>query len=202
MFSIWGVEIAASPYVPGQPDRRLRVEPTRRSTPSERHASGDPVESHVTRGGGAVPSAGGYASADEQASQHRPVTKAADLMSAPVFTLAAGADLGTAVAAFRSRRFRHVPVVQTDGTLVGMLSDRDLWHPDPRGAGAQVQHVMATPVLSASPTAPVREIARVMLHEHVGAIPIVDAVGAPVGIVTRSDILRALVRQAPLELWA
>jgi len=55
--------------------------------------------------------------------------------------------------------------------------------------------------LSATPTTEIREIALVMLDEHVSAIPILDSSRHLVGILTTSDILRAIVHRNPLELW-
>jgi acetoin utilization protein AcuB len=90
-------------------------------------------------------------------------------------------------------------VVTPDGTIVGMLSDRELlanpW--DERNVSAR----MATPVLTATPDASIRDIARVLIEERIGAMPIADDHGRLVGLLTRTDILRAVVARAPLELW-
>jgi acetoin utilization protein AcuB len=68
-------------------------------------------------------------------------------------------------------------------------------------AGQKLAPVMSTRVLTATPTTEIREIAGVMLDEHVSAVPIVDSARHPLGILTTSDILRAIVRRSPLELW-
>jgi acetoin utilization protein AcuB len=88
-----------------------------------------------------------------------------------------------------------------------MLSDRDLL----RDALAQrtgevkpatrVGQLMATRVLTARPEAGIRQVARILFEERIGAMPIVDAEGALVGILTRSDVLRAVLTSGPLELW-
>jgi len=56
-------------------------------------------------------------------------------------------------------------------------------------------------VLTATPETQIREIARVLIEQRKGVMPIVDANAHMVGIITRSDILRTIVNQAPLELW-
>jgi acetoin utilization protein AcuB len=91
-----------------------------------------------------------------------------------------------------------------------MISDHDLLpyahelesvnSPGP-SAGHILAHVMSSRVLSATPTTEIHEIARVMLDEHVSAIPILDSSRHPVGILSTSDILRAIAHQSPLELW-
>jgi CBS domain-containing protein len=60
---------------------------------------------------------------------------------------------------------------------------------------------MSCRVLSATSTTEICEIAHIMLDEHEGAIPIFDSLPRLVGILTTSDILRAIVHQSPLELW-
>ena len=110
----------------------------------------------------------------------------------------------------KRKGIHHLPVMSVHGTLVGMISNHDLLpyahelesvnYPG-SSAGHQFARVMSNQVLSASPTTEIREIAHVMLDEQVGAIPILDSSRHPVGILTTSDILRAIVHRSPLELW-
>ena len=70
------------------------------------------------------------------------------------------------------------------------------------GVGAlQVADVMSSPVFSAHPQTPIRDIARVLFAERIGAIAICDDEWKLVGILTRSDILRTLLNNAPVDLW-
>ena len=104
----------------------------------------------------------------------------------------------------------HLPVTSNDGTLAGMISSHDLLpyvhelesvnQLEP-SAERKLPHVMNNRVLSATPTTEIREIARVMLEEQVSGIPILDSSNHPIGILTTSDILRAIVHRSPLELW-
>ena len=104
-------------------------------------------------------------------------------------------------------RYRHVPIVSAEDKLVGIVSDRDFiappgaGKPDIAARGERLEDVMITNVLSARPGASIREIARVMFEERIGAMPIVSEDERLVGILTRSDIVRTVINQAPLELW-
>ncbi len=100
-------------------------------------------------------------------------------------------------------RINQLPVVQ-DGRLVGIVTDRDLRDafpsvladptrkaaPDPHAV--TVDSVMTANVLTLGPGDDIVVAAETMRRERVGAIPIVDA-GRLVGIVTRSDLLGALI---------
>ena len=63
-----------------------------------------------------------------------------------------------------------------------------------------VRDLMRTPVVTALPTTPVREIARLMIERGVGSVVITDDNGALLGIVTKTDIVRDVVaRGLPRE---
>lgn len=52
-----------------------------------------------------------------------------------------------------------------------------------------VRELMTSPVATVLPTATVAEIARIMLEDHVSGVPVVDARGVVIGIVTESDLV-------------
>lgn len=91
---------------------------------------------------------------------------------------------------------RHVLVIEGE-QLVGVVSDRDV-----RGlrlAGeptvspsAAVATVMSEPPIAVDPQTLLTEAVRLMLEHKVGAVAVLDG-GRPVGILTRSDALEALL---------
>ena len=134
----------------------------------------------------------------------QPAVFAQQIMSRPALTLTTGAAVAKAWALFRQRRIHHLPLVTEDGVLAGIVSDRDLLRAgleDAEVGARPLQQVMTRRVVSAAPDAEIRALAEVMVAQRIGAIPIVGTDQSVLGMVTRSDILRALVQQAPLELW-
>ena len=128
---------------------------------------------------------------------------AEEIMTGPVVSLSPDADLVDTWKLLCEKRFRHVPVVSKEGALVGIVSDRDILlraaliaaaetanmsHP-----GGTIREIMQTRVLTSGPTTEIRQIARVFFQERIGAMPIVDGQGKLAGMITRSDILRALI---------
>ncbi len=65
------------------------------------------------------------------------------------------------------------------------------------------REVMTSPVISASGDTPVRDIAQLLLKNHISAIPILDPGGAPVGVVSEGDLVGrdATEREARREWW-
>jgi acetoin utilization protein AcuB len=101
-------------------------------------------------------------------------------------------------------RVNQLPVVR-NGRLLGIITDRDLRDAFPsalygghdKAAGAHpddtpVEEVMTPNVLSLTPQDSIATAAETMRGERIGAIPIVEKEKL-VGILTRSDILRAFV---------
>jgi len=125
-----------------------------------------------------------------------------EIMSRPVFTVRSTDTLREAWELMRDQRIRHLPVVDESGRLVGIVTDRDL-----RGASpsklifhekdlalleAPISTVMSQDVETAHPLDPIEETALTLVKKKIGALPVVDT-GNLVGIVTTTDLLRALV---------
>jgi CBS domain-containing protein len=129
-------------------------------------------------------------------------------------TVAPSTTVWAALALMRQGDLRHLPVVDDDGTLRGILSNRDfrrlLDFLDPEGRIPHVRNIVVSEimtkmpqVITAQPDTPVVDIAQLMVMRKVGAMPIVDAQRRVVGILTQKDVLRELLRQlapTPLDL--
>jgi len=135
------------------------------------------------------------------------------IMTAPVVTLFPGISIAEAWKLFRERRFRHVPVVNEQGKIYGIISDRDLlryaattgkvppYSENTLEANTSIESLVKTRVITSSQDTEIRQIARMLFEQRIGAMPVVSSSGVIEGIITRSDILRIIVNHAPLELW-
>jgi len=147
-----------------------------------------------------------------QLPQIQTVVLADQIMSSPVVTLSPQSTVDEALALFRARQVRHLPIVSPTGLLVGIISERDvLRHLGGVAENYQQQAkpnrdervvlLMKSPVLTASRDTDVRYITRLFVEQRVGALPIVSDDGLK-GIITRCDVLIAVMRHFVLELWA
>jgi acetoin utilization protein AcuB len=94
-----------------------------------------------------------------------------------------------------------------DGGIVGLLSDRDVLKYQTSSKQREnteelVSRIMVSEVLVATTDTLIRDAARTRFEERIGCLPIVDERSWLVGIVTRSDIMRALIIHGPIRLWA
>jgi acetoin utilization protein AcuB len=134
-----------------------------------------------------------------------------DLMTGGVATIGQADSCHEAVNRMVRRKIRHLPVVDEDGRLVGVVTDRDLRHhlfaPQVlRGIGAvtvdalfravPVKEVMSAPVVTAAPDEDLEVAAGAMLEGKVGSLPVVEA-GRVVGIITETDLLRQICGSQP-----
>lgn len=146
-----------------------------------------------------------------------------EVMVTDVITFAPEDDVMGAMRTLLVRDVDGAPVVDADGDIVGMLSTADLIVEEARvhlptvitllGAylelpsskkkfdkdmekalGATVGEVMGEPAPVASPDDTVELVASIMHEEGADRLPVVDEDGTLVGIVSRGDIVRAIVR--------
>jgi acetoin utilization protein AcuB len=116
------------------------------------------------------------------------------------------AGLATAADLMRTRRLRHLPVLDGAHRLVGILTDRDLrrtlldpaLHERPGHlAGAieriKVREVMTLGALTVHVEMEVREAARIMHERDIGALPVVAHQGHIVGMLTATDVMRSFL---------
>jgi len=101
-------------------------------------------------------------------------------------------------------RIRHMPVAEGN-RVVGVVSQRDLlaaslsrvMEIDPRDhrsflRSVEISEVMSKPVITIEPDRTIREAAELMIRHKIGCLPVVDSLGTPVGLITETDLLRAV----------
>ena len=120
--------------------------------------------------------------------------KVRDLMTPDPQTIVPTETLAVARERMDRGGFRHLPVVDGDGRLIGMLTDRDVRQHAGHLADTRVTGAMVEPAMAVGPDECAEDVADRLLRERVGGYPVVDAGGTLVGMITETDLLRGLVR--------
>jgi CBS domain-containing protein len=143
--------------------------------------------------------------------------KAADLMTSFVITVRPDATIEYAVQLMLQYRISALPVTDSDGTVLGIITEGDLLRRAETGTekhharwvsfligpgrlaqeyvhthGRRVGEVMTERVLTVTPQTPLADLVALMETKHVKRVPVMDQ-GRLVGIVSRADVMAALV---------
>lgn len=127
------------------------------------------------------------------------VLTAADLMSTPVHCLDIDEEKTVDQAAEALRRLGHSALcVRQGGRVVGMIARSDVDKAQAHDLGhAPVHAYMSRPVVSVSPNTPLPVVQRILAERDIGRVPVLKE-GRLVGIVSRTDVLRALHGSVPM----
>jgi CBS domain-containing protein len=148
-------------------------------------------------------------------SADHPVMRVETIMTRDVLTVAAGTPLKEVAALLTANHISGVPVADSDGTVLGVVSEADIlckeegFPPNPgRLSGWLLRRIdgeldkigartaadaMTAPALTVRPAQQVSEVARLMVGHRINRLPVV-ADGRLVGIVSRADLVRAFNR--------
>jgi acetoin utilization protein AcuB len=146
-----------------------------------------------------------------------------DIMTDQLVCLGTGDRLGAVMESMKNGKFRHVPVVDEEGAMVGILSDRDvlrylpfiggqrlpgtgafrssLFHVDMRDPSLSlpISSIMTRNVTYIRPDCSFYDAVK-MLHElKISCLPVVDEEKKLRGIVTVTNVMRALLRAYELN---
>jgi CBS domain-containing protein len=139
-------------------------------------------------------------------------TKVKDVMTTRVIWVKKGATFREMAVALREDRVSAFPVIDDDGTVIGVVSEADLLtkealdgetgviagllhHKDQNKArGVTAGDLMTTAVVAVRPEDTVEHAAKLMYDRKVKRLPVTDAHGHLVGIVSRADVLSVFDR--------
>jgi acetoin utilization protein AcuB len=128
-----------------------------------------------------------------------------DRMTSDPLTITTDTNLKDALELIRSKPFRHLPVLDEDGKLVGIVTEKSLVYAAPTPtttlsvfevdyilARTKVGQIIQGSVITVGPDLPVEEAARVMVDHRIGCLPIVEG-DKLLGIISDTDIFRVFV---------
>lgn len=127
-----------------------------------------------------------------------------DRMTSPAVTVSADTPFQEALKLMHERHFRRIPIVNEQGRLIGIVSERDLLHAAPSPATSlsvwevnyllwklKISDVMTENVVTVHGDMPIEDAAQIMITRKIGGLPVVDAANNVVGVITETDVFRA-----------
>lgn len=148
--------------------------------------------------------------------------KARDIMVSPVITVGENSTVQDLAKVLLANRISAVPVVDSGGKVVGIVSEADLMHRTESGTerptswwlslisgdralaaeyvqshARKVKDIMRTEVQTVEPDTPLVEIADMFEERHIKRVPVLNEAGELVGIVSRANIVQAVASARP-----
>jgi CBS domain-containing membrane protein len=130
--------------------------------------------------------------------------RVSEIMRREVVTVTAQEKLDLTQDIMNLGRVRHLPVLDEDQHVIGIISHRDLlaaamtkvldFDPSSRRAflrSVDVGEVMAKDVATVAPDTKLAEVARIFVQRKVGCVPVVSPRGELLGLVTETDLIAA-----------
>ncbi|WP_047981567.1 acetoin utilization AcuB family protein [Ornithinibacillus contaminans] len=125
-----------------------------------------------------------------------------DIMKRHVITLSPEDSIATAHQLLLEHRIRHIPIVDEDFTVIGIVSDRDVRDASPSVLLAEqdktilnkkLRTIMRHPVITVHPLDFVEEVARIVYDREIACLPVVSH-NKLVGIITEKDLLYTFIQ--------
>ena len=132
----------------------------------------------------------------KQVTKNKPVF-ARDIMTKTVHTIPKNHSVSGATEDMNHLGIHHLLVIEED-ELVGLVSDRDLLR-NAHTPQRPVSEIMSEKVLLCQENTEIKVITKVLLEEQISSIPVAGDDHMLQGIITRSDLLEFIIRNAPLH---
>src|SRR4051794_29245248 len=120
-----------------------------------------------------------------------------DLMTPVVMALYPSDTLDAARIEMKFGHVRHLPVIDEEVRVIGLVSQSDLlqtyWR-DGNATPVPVGPVMKTGLLVVTAETPIQEAIALMVEHRIGCLPVVDKPGKLIGIITETDFMRYVYR--------
>ena len=220
MFYVFGIN---GPMYRGGHERLSQIAPVRRTPRAQALATRTHLQEHqppspapeeppapaATRGAVAA-----YAStADGLDTGRKPLTQVHEVMTRGAVTVSARARVNDAWQTMAQRQIGQAPVLNDAGHVVGLLMRADMAPldllPEPGAvrdaialARRPVADVMLSPVPAVDASTDLRRVASVLLETALPGLPVTNDAGILVGFVSRTDLLKAIASDPPLDLWS
>lgn len=134
--------------------------------------------------------------------------KVNQIMSTPAITITPTTGIQDALKHMHNAKIRRLPIRDSEGRLIGIVSERDLLYASASPANSlnvweinfllaklTVGEIMSKDVVAVRPDDSVEHAAELMLEHRVGGLPVINTDTTIIGIITESDIFKAYINR-------
>ena len=208
----WVTQGIAEPYIPYNKSEIVkRVTPSHQGVPDKSiRVNEDTYKPHKKNFSSMGNSIESYSQEEIKNDELATPVFAREIMSTSLHTAYVYASLSSGESILNKNRIRYIPIISRDNKILGIVSHKDillytiqLYRKSPTDIEkSQLGDIMKTKILTGYPDTAIREIAKIMFEESVGALPIISRESSDlVGIVTRNDILKSVMLHTSMNLY-
>ncbi|RXJ86069.1 CBS domain-containing protein [Arcobacter sp. CECT 8985] len=137
------------------------------------------------------------------------VYQAEDIMTKNIIHIDSDATLNDAYELLKDKKVSHIPIVSFGKKIMGLIDKKlilnyiieDLENSE-QILNRKLEDLYLPEVITADPNADIRSVCKVMLDFKLGAVPIVNEEDVIVGIISKTDIIKAVSHLPKLQLWS
>ena len=139
------------------------------------------------------------------------IRHAYQVMSAPIQVLRAENTINSAIKKFKQYSFEEFPILDSLNKLIGTLSRKQLYEYIINNSAVgttnnkkSIKEIFLdynSTTYTAEPVTDIRRISALMVEKKLHSVPILESTSTIVGVVTRTDIINAIITDPPLSLW-
>ncbi len=126
--------------------------------------------------------------------RQREIKVVKSVMSSPAITIKPNASIEEASRMLIENGINHLPVVDDEGKLIGIVTSWDIAKAVAKGKAKRVEEIMTRKVVTAHPDDPIEVAARKMDVNDISALPVIDAKRKVIGVVSSQDLSKLLAR--------
>lgn len=138
--------------------------------------------------------------ADEKLYKKKSVMQASQIMNRQLLILNEHLSVDEAWKKVKHHEVQYFPVINQEGKLLGMLSERDLLRELEGKKERKLKDIMANRTLCAEVNTKLSELVQVFSEKSLEAVPVIDETHQVVGILTQSDLLQTIIKVSNLHI--
>jgi len=135
-----------------------------------------------------------FLKASEKLYKKKSVILASQIMSEKLVSLDQDLSLEDAWEKIKGYEIEHFPIITEEGKLVGLLSERELLRQMKESEKKTLKEIVSNTTLCADPKTNIQDVIKVFFDENVEAVPIVDKHHRVVGVLSRNDLLKTMLK--------
>lgn len=141
-----------------------------------------------------------FLKASKKLYEQRYVMVARQIMNENILLLNEDLSLDEAWELIRKHKIEYFPIISANGKLVGLLSERKILREIKESQGKKsLKDIMAGHTLCADSETDLQEVMQVFFKENIEAVPVINADQTVIGILSRTDLLKTMLKVSQIK---